>query len=121
MRVLTHLCFDQPPKLPGRIIVPSFTWEGSSWVRLPTQGFGDEEQASPKRFPARFLGKARAAPAGVLKSLEQDCVGLTAVTSRMLQGVEGLAFPSAHNPHPSLGHVGEECWTGHSTFVLESL
>ena len=80
-------------------------------MRLPTQGFGDEEQASPKRFPTRFLGTARTAPAGVLESLEHDCVGLTAVTSRVLQWVEKLAFPSAHNPHLSLGHVREECWT----------
>ena len=79
-------------------------------MRLPTQGFGDEEQASPKRFSTRFLGTARAAPAGGLESLEHDCVGLTEVTSRMLQWVEGLAFPSAHNLHLSLGQVGEECW-----------
>lgn len=72
----------------------------------PTQGFGDEEQASPKTFSTRFLGTARAAPAGGLESLEHDCVGLTEVTSRMLQWVEGLAFPLHTTSTSALAMLG---------------
>lgn len=91
MCVLSHLCFDQPPKLPGRITVPSFTWEGSSWVRLPTQGFGDEEKASPKRFPTRFLGKSQGS---TCRSLE--------ITGARLCGAHSSDFQDA----PVAGRVG---------------